>query len=277
MMPDTIFAKTRHRYDSYSDFWSLVELSGFQTCFVDEIDPSASAAYVYTPHTGEAAAIAALPRERRARIVWWNLERPEPDGAKPDLGAFRASVDRVLEHADAAWVSDRHYASLHPRLIHAVAGSHPGIPLAGERPPDAFDVCHMSYVNSRRNSPLQETSRGWRVGPNSWGQQRDSVLKSTKVMVNVHQTDTAVGEPLRFALAAAYGMAVASEHIVDPWPMVEGVHFASAPLGSLRRVVDSLLRDPQVRQRIGSSLRQLLTEEWTFRRGVEDAMSRTFS
>ena len=35
-----IFTRTRHTYDSYSDFWKLVELSGFNICFVDEIDIS---------------------------------------------------------------------------------------------------------------------------------------------------------------------------------------------------------------------------------------------
>ncbi len=37
-MAEITFVKTRHVYDSYTDFWRLVELSGFPTIYYDELD-----------------------------------------------------------------------------------------------------------------------------------------------------------------------------------------------------------------------------------------------
>lgn len=70
-MSNIIFAKTRHVYQSYDDFWRLVALSGFETCYVDEIDHNRDATYIFTPTNGET--LNGWDRGR-ARIIWWDLE-----------------------------------------------------------------------------------------------------------------------------------------------------------------------------------------------------------
>ena len=35
-----IFCKPRHYYQSYTDFWEMVDLCGYETIFIDEIDMS---------------------------------------------------------------------------------------------------------------------------------------------------------------------------------------------------------------------------------------------
>src|ERR1700678_4271845 len=105
-----IFARTRHIYGSYTDFWKLVELSGFDTCYIDEIDISLENTYIFTPINGEYGAhILAQKNDpnkiRRAKLIWWNLER--------QLSVDNSTIDNII---DEIWVSDRYYATLNNKF-----------------------------------------------------------------------------------------------------------------------------------------------------------------
>jgi hypothetical protein len=216
------FARTRHHYDSYQDFWKMVELAGLPTCFVDEIDINSDTIYVTTPITGELKS-RQLPKARRAKIVWWNLERPDGEYA----GNFNEVITEAFTHVDEIWVADRYYQTLDTRMKFVVMGSHPGllIPASETR---AHDITHYSYVNGRRNHIYGRLHQlGLDLAPNSWGSERAGGLLRSKLFLNVHQTDALIGEPLRFAVGAAFSTLFVSEHCADPFPLIPGVDFLS--------------------------------------------------
>lgn len=272
-----VFAKTRHEYDSYRDLRSLVELSGFETCFVDEMDLTAEAVYIATPINGEFRPHidhrrSILSGAQKAVIVWWNLERPDTEGSPPITDV----VSDVLQYADAVWVSDRHYQCMDTRMHHVVLGSHPGLMMRSEISPKQFEYTHQSYVWGRREKiyiPLR--SAGMREGPNSWFEQRDEILRSSKLMLNVHQTPSLIGEPIRFALTAAYKMPMISETLVEPYPLNPGTDFLNMRFHELVGAVVAASLNPVTLRGLGENLHNRLCVEWTFRRGVEEGVSYT--
>lgn len=274
-----VFARTRYEYDSYTDFWQLVRLSGFDICHVDEVDLASDSIYIVTPINGEfrphvdhrRKLLEEDGRPKRATIVWWNLERPDSGG--PTL---REVVDDLSRYVDVSWVSDRHYASLDTRLRHVVLGSHPGLRMHEGRLPTQYDFTHQSYSWGRREGiyPALMWGGGLREGPNGWGEARDQVLRSSKLMLNVHQTPALISEPVRFALTAAYSLPMVSETLVDPFPLVRGEDYIEADYASLVDVVKASAAADNTRY--GESLHKRLCSEWPFRRGVEEAVERIF-
>ena len=78
-MAEITFVKTRHVYDSYTDFWRLVELSGFPTIYYDEMDLRQSGVFIISPTNGSVEQhlenhVNDFPRN--AHLILWNLERP---------------------------------------------------------------------------------------------------------------------------------------------------------------------------------------------------------
>jgi hypothetical protein len=267
---DVFFAKTRYHYDSYKDFWKLVELSGFQTCYVDEIDIDRDALYITSPVNGELRPHVTHRREiskgpQACTIVWWNLERP---GTK-----IACDTDEILQYVDRIWVSDSHYASMDPRLEHVVMGSHPDLRLSPEPIERHWDWTHMSYTSFRRD-PIygQLRQRGLKEGHNGWDEERDRVLRASHLMLNVHQDDHQIGEPLRFVVCAAYSLPVVSETIRDPSPLKPGIHYDEVPYD---RLVDRVAecREADI-SALGQALHRALCVDRTFRSSVEEALAR---
>ena len=73
MVGETIFARPRHDYDSYSDYWRLVELSGYPVIYIDQIDPDSKNTYIFTGPDASSEVGAGF-RKGRARICYWLLE-----------------------------------------------------------------------------------------------------------------------------------------------------------------------------------------------------------
>lgn len=182
-MTEIIFVRTRYIYDSYWDFWKLVELSNFKTCYVDEIDISQDAIYIVTPCNGEwrphinneNKLVSEGKKNVGAHLILWNLERPE--GSAGSVGRY-GQQQRFLKYGvwengkqekindrgeteisygrfiDEVWVSDQRLAA---ETSHAtrfvVLGSDKGL---GE-PDDEkkYRFCYMSYANGRRQSILK--------------------------------------------------------------------------------------------------------------------------
>lgn len=270
-----VFVKTRHEYDSYRDFWKLVELSGFDTCFTEQMDLSADVIYITTPINGDFRphikhARSILSGPQQARVVWWNLERPDSDGS-PHISTI---VDELLEYCDAIWVSDRYYASLDSRMQYVVLGSHEKLCISTEKIPTEYDYTHQSYAWGRRDAiyvPLRR--HGLKEGPNSWFEERDKVLRSSKLMLNVHQTPMPIGEPLRFAVTAAYRMPMVSEKMNDPYPLVAGHDYVDVHFDRLVDVIRLETNGHLNLPWIGNNLYNRLCVEWPFRRGVEAGAS----
>ena len=261
-----IFARTRHNYGSYVDFWKLVELSGFNTCFVDEIDISHDNIYIITPMNGEYRPHIANQKSAKpwvAKLIWWNLERHEP--------LNNIQLGDIVDYVNDIWVSDRYYASLNNKFKFVVLGSHPDLRLNKDNINKTYDFCHISYVYGRRNYIFDTlTSQGLSCGPNSWENERDNMLRASKILVNVHQDSSPVGEPLRFAVCAAYSLPIISETITDPYPLIPNVDIILANYTDLIRT--TILRYNTDLTHTASCLHNKLCIEHTFRIGVEEGL-----
>jgi hypothetical protein len=212
-----IFARTRHTYDSYTDFWTLVSLSEFPTCYVDEIDLRARNVYVTTMQNGEWQEMIQKQKGRRnAHLILWNLERPA--GWAGTVGKYNERVWSMIHNRwfDEHWVSDRRLAEeTETRFV--VLGSHPRLGEPSKIEDRAFDFVHMSLLTNRRQSIFKKFNPSF-VGQNCWPPKRHGVLRSSKFAFNVHQDNHPYQEPLRFALFAAYGLPILSEDIYDSYP-----------------------------------------------------------
>lgn len=283
-MTDLIFAKTSYVYQSYQDFWKLVELAGFETCFVKDIDLGRDAVYVTTPINGEIRPHvrhrrSILTKPQQAKIVWFNLERA--DSGDYEIGKIKGNecvtraTNEILEYVDHVWVSDRYYTALDPRMIYVPLGSDSR--LAGGPPgPPAYDVCTLSYNNHRRDQIYGNLSRQVKMAPfSAWDGARDQILRSSRCMVYVHQTPMPIGAPLRMALAAAYRLPVISEQLADPYPHRDGHDVIMAPYDQL--IPKTLASLQGNLAELGENLHRKLCIEHPFRKCVEEGLERTLS
>jgi hypothetical protein len=281
------FARTRYEYESYTDYWALVGLAGFPVCYVDEIRLDEPSLYVVTPINGEFRPHilnerARVGAERRARVVWWNLERPDSGpGRLHNLGRGVCNdLEGILEYADAVWTSDRHlwqFVADEPRYLYLPLGS--DLRLAPKPSeviePCEWDVCHLSYSTPRRDRIYEELSgRGLTLAPNGWGEDRDRILSRSRLILNVHQTPAPVASPLRFALAAAYRLPLVTETLADPDPLRPGVHCRMADYRRLAAGVAVAVDDPRLAEE-GERLHTLLCHEHPFLDSVVAAAHRT--
>lgn len=281
MIP-VVFAKTSYVYQSYVDFWKLVELAGFETCFVKDIDLDRDAIYVTTPINGEIRPHTVfrrsiLKKPQQAKIVWWLLERP--DSGDYELGKIvgnecvTKTTDEILEYVDHVWVSDRYYTALDPRTTYVPLGSDSG--LAGGPPgPVSYDVCTLTYNNHRREQIYAPLKQQVRMAPfSAWEGPRDQILRSSRCMVYVHQTPMPIGAPLRMALAAAYRLPVISEQLADPYPHRDGYDIAMAPYEQLVPKTLGALQGNLAE--LGLNLHRKLCVEMPFKQCVLEGVERT--
>lgn len=217
-MGEIIFAKSRHFYESYSDFWTLVQLSGYRTIWVDQIDLQSQNLYITAPYNGDYHEnIGGRPdlKSRRCTLAIWMLERP----GSGSLSFFRSQNARILEQslADVIWCSDRQMAQ-DVGLHYVPMGSHPdlgrpcedkrwdGVGLMAYSPRRAFLFHNPSFAKESLPGALT-------IAPNGWGAARDASLRGAKIGLNVHQDGYPYCEPLRFALFAAYALPILTETI----------------------------------------------------------------
>lgn len=193
-------------FGSYADWWRLAELSGFETCFVDEINVERDAVFVYAPHNGETQN--GWPVSK-AKVIHWNLEQ---SGYPPIPGLSET------------WVSDACLAE-RTGAKYVLFGSH--FLLAhdydSERDADIqreYDVITLTYNTPRRDAILTELRElGVRVAPNGWNEERHRLLKSSAAMLHMHQNEGLnYAAPQRFALAAAYRLPLITEQLDHPGP-----------------------------------------------------------
>jgi hypothetical protein len=276
-----IFARTRYVYDSYSDFWRLVELSGFETCYTDEIDLERECIYIVTPINGELRPHvrhrkSTLKGAQRAQIIVWSLERPDSGDLK-GKSVEQAVLDansEILNYVTRIWTSDRWVASVDPRSNHVILGSHPDL-RQGPKGDPQYDLIHLSYTIPRRRGIYDGlAASGLKIAGNCWGADRDWSLRITRAMLNVHQTPAPIMEPLRIAIAAAYKLPYLSEFTRDPYPLEEGVSFLQAEYLTLESFVLEWMQDDLAP--IGEALHQRLCIETTFKIGVLKGLLDTF-
>ena len=267
-MRDIVFATTRHYYDSYVDYLELIKVSRFETFFIDEIDLERDAVYICSPINAEFRPIieGQKDKDRKATLIEWCLERPQTN-----LDAFYTGKKDFMRAytVEAVWHPDRHVANgKHVQFV--PVGGHPdyGEIATGK----AYDFIHLSYVWGRRDT-LWSQLKGFKVAENAWGKQRHTRLMNSKYLVNVHQDSDPIIEPLRFILAASYGLPIISEECADPYPYVAGEDFISAPYDMLvEEVIRTVTGIYKKHKDRALALREKMTTEYSFRRLVEEAV-----
>lgn len=274
---DVVFVKTRWHYQSYTDYWRMVELCGCPTCYVDEVDVEAEAVYIVCPLNGEwepmLRARQSEGKKRRATLISWTLEPPVKNDYLPNL---RQTVDDGL--VDWIWIGYRNLAVAadHPRIKFAPVGSMAalGNEFMGER---QYDVAHLSYPTHRRRVLYDALrGKGVRIAPNGWGQERDATLRSSRFLLNIHKDDGFQAyEPLRFAVAAAYGLPIISESCADPHPyrpMVD--YYETSYDAAIKSTLAALSQDYGQWAALGQRMRERMTGELAFDKCVEEAVCR---
>lgn len=272
---DITFAKTRYHYDSYNDFWSLVNLSGFPTCYVDEIDFFSDRIYIMSPMNGEwipnmdDKINPANRAFRKAKLVQWNLERPGSS-----LDEYASGQHKLIDtgYFDATFVSDRQLAAA-SELTYCIMGGHQGLGFPGPFESKRYDVIHLSCYSTRRAFLFEHPSKprdrfvGYSVAPNGWGELRAYNLMRSKYMLNIHQDDWHYIEPLRLTLAACYGLPVIGEIAYDYFPYEQWV----LPWADFKRHLDNYNRSVYD---MGLVFRSHMTQSNNFAYCVRDACAR---
>lgn len=277
-MPDIIFARPRHTYGSYSDFWKLVELSNYRIIHIDEIDAQSDNVYIFTTpatHWHDGTERRGWP-DAKARIIYWNIE-------------FYLDVDYTSIPGVEVWHADKYFADrTHTRYV--PMGSHSGLRpnddgstslttgTAYEKKYDAVTLwadCERRYFARARL-----TENGITIAPNGWGSARHEILSQSRTMVCVHQqafdntqavaTPIATVAPQRWCLAAAYGLPMVTETLFDPGLFTAEFRLMS-DLSHLGRFLGTWLlpENARILADYGHSLHQLLCEHYTFKTSVE--------
>lgn len=260
-----VFAKTRFNYadpdngyGSYTDFWKLVELSGFETCYVDEIDTASDATYIFTPANGET--ISGWPAHR-ARIIHWNLEQ-DPYPPIPGVAETWASDKKLAQLIDAKYVPMGSHEDLNTETEAGFAEL-------------AYDAIMLAYRTPRRIWVQAEAEKaGVAFAPDGWHQARHQALLQSRVMLHVHQNEGKYYvAPQRFAIAAAYGLPLISEALADL-----GIFSSSTLLTSDLLNLPTFVKmwtqgdEHNLLDDYGYQLHRLLCHIWPFRRCVEEAL-----
>lgn len=272
-----IFCKPVHHYDSYIDFWKLVELSGFDIMPMDKVDITQPGVYITAPMNGdyrehmnaqiERQVSSGLPR--MAHMIIWNLERPS--GSAGSIGRYAQDNWDILHQrlADEIWVSDSVLAN-ESGLRYVVLGSDYGLGEVSDE--KQYDFTHMSVVIPRRAS-IYKHFGDIQIGPNSWPPERDEVLKKSRFALNVHQDTYPYCEPLRIALFAAYGLPIISETLAPGHPYDEiKMHNYGGLVSGLKQAIND---DYEAWCGIGLSLRDRLCNEMQFGKMVRKAVAET--
>jgi hypothetical protein len=258
------------------DYWSLVELSGYPVVWLDEMDLSEDVTYIVSPMNGEFEPFMEHYKDRVSKVMLWNLERPGDDGIQGySNGNYRYIEAGLL---DGVIVSDRQLAR-DTGFKYVPLGSHHKLGTPGDLAYrlDGYDLIHLCCYSVRRSylfktpEEPKDVISGLYVASNGWGYERHLSLINSRFMLNIHQDQYPYMEPLRFSLAAAYGLPILTEYCLDIYPYKTGwVHMSE-------NVMD-LLDSDWVREDdifsghaypAGLEMRRVMTTEFSFRACLE--------
>ena len=277
-MSEVIFAKTRYDYGSYIDFYSLPELCGFPIVYVDEMDLSnPDKIYITAPMNGELPYIhkhSEEYRNRKCEVIYWNLERPGgSEGLEGYIASSKSRVSEGIVNRDI--VSDKYLSSL-TGLHYVPLG---GCESRGGMPEDKiYDVMYLSAYCNRRSFMFRVPGEchnelfGSKVATNQRAEDplRGRDLLRTKFIFNVHQDEDQFIEPVRWAVAADYGMPILTETVVDAFPYTEWHDYIQASLDDMGNMLLRAINDPYDVWRVrGKELKEKMSTEFSFRNCLE--------
>lgn len=281
-----VFVQPRHNYESYADLREMVKIYGYKTCYIGEIELESDNIYIMAPINGEYHEHMGVHghKPKHCKIILWHLERPE-DPAGDIHGKLAEFVRHNLAEAeklqiDHIWFSDRYVARLfnNPVAKFVPLGSSPDLierPRAWQVNRKEYQIIHLSYANHRRNSLLGPLIHdGVKIAPNGWGKARADALRQSRFLLNTHQNDYLIWEPLRFAVAASVGIPCISEAIYDPFPMIARVHYHSVDTSDFKAMVKVACKVDYLKSiGMAQQLHHLLCDEYRFDKNVEKAVA----
>ena len=258
-MTEPTFVRTRHVYDSYETIVTLAQLSGYDLCYPDEIDAyDASKCYIILTRNGEFNENG-FP-DAASRLIHWNLEWD----AYPPL----AGVNET-------WSADKWFAStIGARYV--PIGSHRNLNCQPDATlPHEYDAALLAYLGPyRRGWLVNQLAEHIRIAPNAWNPERDTILRKSRSMLNIHQREgvNAVAAQ-RFALAAAYRLPVITETLADSG-IFDHTTIMQADYGNMVEFAQMWLcrNDGHMLQEWGFALYDKLCVERTFRKLVDAAL-----
>lgn len=265
-MSGVYFVKTVHHYDSYIDYWRLVELSGYPIIDYDAVDVGSDNCYIFTPINAEWETRWNDVPVKATMIAWdleWRLK--ESDYAWPESALTKPPfISRV-------WASDTWYAE-RIDAQYVPLGSHAGL-VGSAQTDDHFDAAVMAYTYGRRQTVIGSArDNGVTIAPNAWGEERDAILKASSCVLHVHQHEKVhTVAPLRYALAAAYRKPLISESVFDMGIFADSVLFAGAhEIGAYTALM--LRRYGDLLQHKADMLHETLCLKNTFRSFIDAAL-----
>ena len=277
-MADIMFAQTRWNYHSYTDYWELVRLSGFPIVWLDEMDLYRhEVLYIVSPMNGEFEPFMEQHKDRFSKVMLWNLERPSGSGGLQQyIDDNRKYIDKG--YLDGIIVSDRALAN-DTGFTFVPLGSHIGLGRPGSARDRllGYSLIHLSCYSNHRAWMFRTPSdpyielEGLPVARNSWGIARHRALMQTQYMLNVHQDDYLYMEPLRFSLAAAYGLPILSEQCFDVYPYQEGWVSMSPNVRDLLRTewIGDSKEFMDMYYQLGLNMRKTMTTIYSFKNSLE--------
>lgn len=216
-------------YPSFWDFWKLVELSGFERQYSNQIDlQDSSQTYIFVTPEG-------IPdcTDAAARTIFWQLEY---------AGDYTAQEN--AQTASERWSSDPAHAEQTGAKF-VLLGSHVGLnPTQQRGGGQPYDVTMLAYMTERRLAiKAQLSDLNWSPDyPGHDGEGRHNVLANTEIMLHVHQHDIPRIAPLRIALAAAYKMLMISEAVTDMASYFDNMFFYA--YGDIAGAVEGIIKKP---------------------------------
>lgn len=265
-MSNVFFARPRTWYGSYVDLYNLIELSGYELLYFDEIDPTSDNTYILTLFNGEI--LNGWP-DARARIILWDFE-------------WRLEGDYpVIPGVREFWTSDAWYAK-QVDIRFVPLGSHAGLKIGADAPEKEYDTIFLGYFVPRRQAVLADLiERGVRVPfderrqpiTSAWDNARHVLLTHSRSMLHVHQWDNIPTlAPLRVAVAAAYSLPLIMETPAVRDPL--GHRALCSDYANLAAFTAMWTRrnEAHILEDFGRGLHGLLCRDMTFRKCVEAAL-----
>ena len=277
---DIIFVRTRWLYDSYIDFWKLVELAGFPTCYTDEVDIERNVIYIVSPMNGEWRPVIDSQRNKtkRAELLMINLERPGGSGSLDNyITSNRELIDN--KYLDHVFVCDKRL-SVNTGFPYMMIGGHEGFGSIGrisEKVYDLITLCCYSYPHRawmfQTPSQLRSMLGGMTLADNAFpgSAERDLLLRSSKAMLNIHQDGLPFCEPLRFIIAAMYGIPIFTEECDSG---ISTIQFAIGGFNGYSEALRAMLKMPVYERLCVRAFvsRESLIGEFSFRNCVMRAL-----
>jgi len=237
------FASPAFNYQSYSDLHRVFDNCGVPHVKFPNIDPYASdTTYICTPANGELEHIRNY-KDRTCKTVWWFLERVQSD---KEFDGFKRHQDQG--HWDGVLVSDMGYHDeLKKRGVNVAfcpIGVHKEFGTPKYDAPKIWDIVHISYKDIwRRNRLFNSIPGNIKVAPNGWGDKRRQSLYQSRFLLNTHQDETKVIEPLRLILAVCHGVPIITEAITRPRPFHDSGRMWMADYDQVPQLVAGKIKD----------------------------------